>query len=190
MPDRDLPEELKARLSNELSAGAPLRAPLASQARYATVPTAGVPRRRLSGRRVTLAAAALVVLLAAGFAGPPQPRAWLVRTVGNIAGDLGGQATSSSPSPLNPSPAGSSPLGATDDRSPSPKAAETPDGDETPGARQSPEPQESPQPTQSPAPQESPQPTQSPDGGGSSGGGGDQTNPTPSPSPDGSGDGH
>src|SRR5258708_3200268 len=129
MPDRDLREELKARLSAELSSGAPLSAPLASQARYATAAPAGVPQRHLRGRPLTLAAAALVVLLAAAFAGPPQPRAWLVRTVSNIAGNLGGQATTSSPSPGNAPPAASSPVGAPHDSRPSPEAAQTPDRD-------------------------------------------------------------
>jgi len=118
MPDRDLPEELKARLSADLASGAPLNAPLPSQARYATASPAARPQGHLRGRIVTLAAAALVLLLAAAFAGPPQQRAWLVRTVGNIAGDLGAQVSTSSPSPGHSTPAESSPRGSSDDRSP------------------------------------------------------------------------
>jgi hypothetical protein len=181
MPERDLPEELRARLAAELASGVHLSAPLASQARYATgVPAAG-PQRHLRGRVLTLSAAALVVLVAATFAGPPQPRAWLVRTVGNIASGLGAPVGTSSPTPGNPTPAQSSPRGGTDAKSPSPRATEAPDGDETPGSQPSPEPQESPEPAQSP------EPTASPDGGG-----GDHWSPNASPSPaaGGSGDGN
>jgi len=195
MPDRDLPEELKARLSAELMSGAPLNAPLPSQARYATAAPAARPRGHLRGRMITVAAAAVVVLLAAAFAGPPQQRAWLVRTVGNIAGDLGAEVTISSPSPGHSAPAEASPVAGSDDRSPSPG---TPDVDETPGAQESPEPSEPAEPSQtpesheSPEPGGSPQPSQSPNGGDTSGGDGDHSSPSPSPSQDGGGsdDGH
>jgi len=190
MPDRDLPEQLKARLSAELMSGAPLNAPLPSQARYATAAPAARPRGHLRGRMITVAAAAVLVLLAAAFAGPPQQRAWLVRTVGNIAGDLGAEVSISSPSPGHSAPAASSPVGGSDDRSPS---AGTPDVDETPGAQESPEPSEStPESHESPEPGQSPQPSESPDGGGSSGGDGDHSSPSPSSSEDGGGsdDGH
>ena len=195
MPDRDLSKELKARLSAELTSGVPLNAPLPSLARYAMAAPAARPQGHLRGRMVTLAVAALVVLLAAAFAGPPQQRAWLVRTVGNLAGDLGAEVSTSSPSPGHSAPAASSPRGGTDDRSPSPS---TPDADETPGAQESPEPRESAEPSQTPEAQvspeagESPQPSASPDAGGSSGDDGDHSSPTPSPSPDGGGsdDGH
>lgn len=195
MPDRDLPEELKARLSAELTSGAPLSAPLPSQARYATASPAARRQGHLRGRTLALAAAAFVVLLGAAFAGPPQQRAWLVRTVGNLAGDLGAPVSTASPSAGNPTP-DSTPRGGTDDRSPSPE--KSPDGDETPGAHESPEPGQSPEPSQapesheSPEPAQSPEPSEAPDGGGSSSGDGDHSSPSPSPSPDGGGsdDGH
>jgi hypothetical protein len=179
MPDRDLPDELKARLSSELVAGVPLTAPLGSQARYATAAPAAGPLRQVRGR-VLIASAALAILLAAAFAGPPQPRAWLVQTVGNIAGGIGGPASTSSPSPGNPAPAESSPKGSSGEKSPSPRATEPPDADETPGAQPSDEPRQSPEPS------ESPESAGSPDGGGGSG---DHSSPNPSPSPDGGGSG-
>jgi len=174
MPDRDLPEQLKARLADELSSGTPLQAPRASQARYATAVVSTIRPRRMRGRVMTLAAAALVVLLAATFAGPPQPRAWLVRTVGNIAGDK----AAPSPSPINQAQPLTSPS-ASSHRSQAP--------DTTPEQRESPVPDESPEA------HDSPEPSQSPSGGDSSGGDGDQSSPspTPTPSPDGdSDDGH
>lgn len=171
MPDRDLPEELRARLSAELGAGAPLSAPLASNARYASAAPAAVPQRHLRGRVLALGAAALVVLVGATFAGPTQPRAWLVTTVGNIAGDRGAR----SPSPANHTVHTASPS-ATSHRSASPVSA--------------PEQRESPVPGQSPVTHESPEPAESGGEGDSSGGDGDDSSRTASPSPDDSGDGH
>jgi hypothetical protein len=171
MPDLDLPEELKARLSAELAAGAPLSAPLASQARYASAAPAAVPQRHLRGRALALGAAALVVLVGATFAGPTQPRAWLLTTVGNIAGDRGAP----SPSPANQTGHTTSPSAASH---------------RSPPAVSAPEQHESPVPGQSPVTHETPEPTESPAGGDSSGGDGDDSSPTASPSPDDSGDGH
>jgi hypothetical protein len=171
MPDRDLPEKVRTRLSAELASGAPLSAPLASQARYATAAPPAVPRRNLRRRALALGTAALVVLVGATLAGPTQPRAWLVTTVGNIAGDRGAP----SPSPTNQAGTTTSPS-ASSHKSPSPASA--------------PEQRESPAPGQSPPVHESPEPTEAPGGGDSSGGDGDDPSPAPSSSPDGSGDGH
>jgi hypothetical protein len=76
MPDRDLPEHLVARLSDELTSGAPLVAPLPSQARYAragVTPFAARQRWRLI--TATAAAAALVVIAVA--AGATPARQWI-----------------------------------------------------------------------------------------------------------------
>jgi hypothetical protein len=171
MPDRELPEELRARLSAELAAGAPLRAPLASQARYSSAAAAAVPQRHLRGRVLAVGAAALVVLVGATFAGPTPPRAWLVTTVGNIAGDRGAP----SPSPANETGPATSPNAASH-RSPSSTSA--------------PEQRESPVPGESPGAHQSPEPVGSPSGADSSGGDGYESSPTASPSRLASGDGH
>jgi len=165
MPDRELAEELKARLSAELRSGAPLRTPLASQARYATAAAPAVPRRSVHGRLLVVVVASLAVLVVAALAGPPQPRAWLVQSVGNIAGDRGAP----SPSPANQTQSTSSPSDTSSDQSPSPATATVP--------------RESPEPVESPGSHESPEPTQSPSGGETSGGDGDHSSPTPSASP-------
>jgi hypothetical protein len=154
MPERELPEALRARLSAELTSGAPLRAPLASQARYAAAAPPAVPQRSLRAGLLVASAAALAVLAVAALAGPPQPRGWIVQSVGTLAGDRG----ASSPTPSTESQGTISPK-------PSPSHTESPET--------APEPRESPEPGESPGAHESPEPTQSPSSGDSSTGDGD-----------------
>src|SRR5438128_1963635 len=80
MPDRELPEHIRRQLSAGLDGGAPLVAPLPSQARFATLRgSMPAPRWRLRGLTVAVAAAGIVIV---ALAGPPQPRQWLVQSVG------------------------------------------------------------------------------------------------------------
>lgn len=139
MPDRDLPKRLRDQLSASLEVGAPLTAPLPSQARFATVRRAvPTPRWRLRALTVAVAAAGIVVV---AFAGPPQPRQWfstLTRQVGVPAGDV-------SPSPTN-------------QNQPAAQASQQSGRRAAPVA--------SPEPRESPVPRESPEPGESPDGNG------------------------
>ncbi|HLZ95985.1 MAG TPA: hypothetical protein VKT20_11700, partial [Candidatus Dormibacteraeota bacterium] len=96
MPDRELPEDLASQLADELTSGAPLQAPFASQARYATAAAARGGRAHVRGRLVLSGLAALA-LVAATLMGAPQPRHWLIQSVGNI----GGVTVSPSPSPTH-----------------------------------------------------------------------------------------
>jgi uncharacterized membrane protein YgcG len=178
MPDRDLPEHLRKRLGSELETGAPLRSPLASQARYAQAPVAA--SHPLRTRVLGLAAVATVALLALAFVGP-QPRQWVIDSVRTVAHGVG--------VPLGPS------------SSPSPSHGHE---DETPPAKGSPEAtpeQESPEPSASPEAGQSPESSDSPGtsggdhsgtpsspepsdgGGGTSGSDGEHSSPAPSPSP-------
>ena len=162
MPERELSEKLKARLSAELRAGAPFRAPLASQARYATAAAPALPRHSQRLRLAMVATASLAVLVVAALAGPLQPRSWIVQSVGTLAGDRGAPI----PTPVNQSRVTISP---TPGRSPSAETTAAP--------------RESPEPGESPSAHESAQPGQSPSGGDTSTGDGDQSSPSPSPSP-------
>jgi len=185
MPDRELPEQLKAKLAAALAAGTPLKSPLPSQARYADATGADAQRPRVRPRLVALAVASVVMLGVLAFAGPSQPRQWLVQSVGSIARDVGAPVGAPSPSSSGQRPGDSSP-GPSHEATETPEAAETPEGSETPEANASPEPGGTPESS------ESPEPTQSPDGDGSSGGdgGGDHSSTSPSPSPsDGGSDG-
>jgi hypothetical protein len=164
MPERELPEALRARLSAELTSGAPLHAPLASQARYAGAASLAVPRRSLRGGLLVASAAALAVLVVAALAGPPQPRGWIVQSVGMLAGDRGAP----SPTPSIESQGTISPR-------PSPSHAQSPEA--------APEPRESPEPAESPGAHESPEPIQSPSGDQTSTGDGEGSSPSPSTSP-------
>ena len=165
MPDRELPEHLRAKLSEELTSGAPLVSPLPSQARYATAGWRAAPRTPWRLVVAGLSAVGLVVITA--LAGPPQARAWIGQSVGNIAHSVENGGRSSEPSPSAPA----SPL------TESPEASPTLHPNETPSTepRESPEPSRSPQQHESPEPEDSPRP--SPSGGGAS--------PGPSPSPSG-----
>ena len=178
MPERELPEQIRRRLSAALEAGAPLVAPLPSQARFATLHGA-TPSFRWRLRALTVATAAAGIALVA-FAGPPQSRQWVVQTVNGISKQVGIPAGSVSPSPrdesttsgqqeLNePTESPEAPEATAEPRE-SPEPAESPDGDDTP---------------QSGPGQPQSSPTAEPSDGG--GGGGDHS-PEPSPSSGGGG---
>jgi len=157
MPERELPEHLASQLSEELTSGAPLRAPLASQARYATAAAAQSSRAHV-GARLVLSGLAALALVAATLLGAPQPRQWLIQSVGNLGGTF-----SPSPSPAHQfqEPHPTEPV-----ESPaSPEPSETPETHESPEPSQSPEPGESPQPTSSPESDGGGHPTASPSAG-------------------------
>ena len=180
MPDRELPDHLKDRLSAALTSGAPLRSPLPSQARYAIAAGAAAPKAHLRVRLLTSAAAAFAIVALVVAAGPQQPREWILQTVGNLAKGVGAPIGPStpSPSPEKHTPAAShSPAGSPEETSPSP---------ETPEATESPEASPSPEPSHSPEGEPSPSSTAQPSDGG---GGGDHSTASPSPTSD-SGDGH
>jgi hypothetical protein len=170
MPDRELPDDLKARLSAELIAATPLQAPLASQARYATAAAAGEREGFSTGHRwATAGVAALTLLLLTLVAVPP-----ILNTVGNRGHNVVTPLTTPSASQQpaeSPTPANASP---------SPEPSESPEPSDTPGSPESPEPGDSPQPVQSPQPHDSPEPSISPESGGGDNGG---SSPSPSPSP-------
>lgn len=176
MPDRELPEHLRARLSADLMSGAPLASPLPSQARYARG-AAEAPRSHPRGRLVAAAAAGLALLVIAATVGPSQSRHWIGQSVGSIVNHVklpGGQATA--PPTNSPPAAASHPAGGAPTPRESPDGARSPEPSEASEPTNSPEPQESPEP----APQGSPEPSQAPDNDGDGG--------SPSPTPSG-GDG-
>jgi hypothetical protein len=166
MPDRELPENLRAQLSSELEQGAPLTSPLPMQARYTRLAGASPVRAQVRGRLVAAAIAACALIAVAAFAGPPQARAWIGQSMGNI---VRGVENSTGTAPASPSP------GRTPDDSHQGEGRPAPA--ETPEANESPEPSESQEPAQTPESGESPEPTQSPDGDDHGG------SPSPSPSP-------
>src|SRR5690349_21308994 len=97
MPDRELSKRIRRQLSAALEGGVPLVAPLPAQARFATLPGAmPSPRWRLRALTVAVAAAGIVVV---AFAGPPQPREWVVQSVNGISKQVGIPAGSATPSP-------------------------------------------------------------------------------------------
>ncbi len=101
MPDRDLSRHILRQLSAALDGGAPLIAPLPSQARFATLRGAmPSPRWRLRALTVAVAAAGVVVV---AFAGPSQPREWVVQSVNGISKQMGIPAGSATPSPKDES---------------------------------------------------------------------------------------
>ncbi len=161
MPDRELSRHIRRQLSAALDGGAPLIAPLPSQARFAALGGAmPSPRWRLRALTVAVAAAGIVVV---AFAGPSQPREWVVQSVNGISKQVGIPAGSATPSPKNESATS---------------------GQKKPNApTQSPEataePVESPEPAESPEPSESQQPAGAEPSDES--GGGDHS-PEPSPS--------
>jgi len=155
MPDRDLSMHIRRQLSAALDGGAPLIAPLPSQARFAALLGAMPPPRwRLRALTVAVAAAGIV---AVAFAGPPQPREWVVQSVNGISKQVGIPAGSATPTPKNES--------ATSGQKKPNAPTESPEATAEPG--ESPEPAESQQP-----------PVSEPIDGG---GGGDHS-PEPSPS--------
>ena len=172
MPDRELPKHVRRQLSAALDGGAPLTAPLPGQARFATRPGAmPSPRWRLRALTVAVAGAGIVVV---AFAGPPQPREWVVQSVNGISKQVGIPAGAATPSPqeeptrssqVKPGVPTESPEApeATTEPVGSPEPTESPDGDDT-------------QPAQ---PQSSPTPEPS-DGGGGDGGGDHSPEPSPS----------
>jgi hypothetical protein len=101
MPDRDLSRHVRRQLSAALDGGAPLTAPLPSQARFAALRGA-IPSPRWRLRALTVAVAA-VGIVAVAFAGPPQPREWVVQSVNGISKHVGIPAGSATPSPKNES---------------------------------------------------------------------------------------
>jgi len=155
MPDRDLSQHIRRQLSAALDGGAPLIAPLPSQARFAALRGAmPSPRWRLRALTVAVAAAGIVVV---AFAGPSQPREWVVQSVNGISKQVGIPAGSATPTPKNES--------ATSGQKKPNAPTESPEATAEPG--ESPEPAESQQP-----------PVSEPIDGG---GGGDHS-PEPSPS--------
>jgi len=98
MPDRVLPEHVQRRLSAALESGTPLTAPLASQARYASLLGGALPAARWRARAL-IVGVALAGVVAIAFAAPPQPRTWIVQSVGHFAQDVGVPAAGTSPSP-------------------------------------------------------------------------------------------
>ena len=101
MPDRELSRHIRRQLSAALDGGAPLIAPLPSQARFAALGGAmPSPRWRLRALTVAVAAAGIVVV---AFAGPPQPREWVVQSVNGISKQMGIPAGAAAPSPKNES---------------------------------------------------------------------------------------
>jgi hypothetical protein len=153
MPDRDLPWHIRRQLSAALDGGAPLIAPLPSQARFAALRRAmPSPRWRLRALTVAVAAAGIVVV---AFAGPSQPREWVAQSVNGISKQVGIPAGSATPTPKN---------------------EPTTSGQKKPNA-----PTESPEataePVESPEPTESQQPPEPSDESG-----GDDHSPEPSPS--------
>ena len=173
MPERELAERLRLRLSAELTAGTPLSAPLPAQGRYAreSVPPAG---RHVRGRLVAAATAACALLVVAAFAGPAEARQWIGTSVDNIVQTVerGGAPAPSSPSPAGTTRNGQPGTNATEHESPEPTVSPATGG--SPEPRESPEPAQSPSDHESPEPSPSPEPSDSPDGGhDGSGGGGD-----------------
>jgi hypothetical protein len=172
MPERELSEQVRRRLSAALDAGSPLVAPLPSQARFATLQGA-TPSPRWKLRALTVAAAAAGIAVVA-FAGSPQPRQWVVQTVNGITKQVGIPAGSVSPSPRDESTT-----------SGQQKENEPTESPEAPEATQ--EPRESPEPAESPdgddTLQTGPgQPQPSPTAESSDGGGGGDHSPEPTPS--------
>ena len=101
MPDRELSRHIRRQLSAALDGGAPLIAPLPTQARFAALRGAmPSPRWRLRALTVAVAAAGIV---AVAFAGPSQPREWVVQSVNGISKQVGIPAGSAAPSPKNES---------------------------------------------------------------------------------------
>lgn len=175
MPDRELPQQLRQRLSASLEGGSPLVAPLASQARFATLRGAvPAPRWRLRALTVAVAAAGIV---AVALAGPPQPRQWFVQSVDDITRQVGIPAGAASPSPAQSGPTTSGQRGSSHE---SPEPSESPEADEQPQAGESPEPKESPEQSGSPESGEGPEP--SPTSEPTEDGGGGDHSPEPSPS--------
>ena len=172
MPDRELPEHLVSRLSSDLVSGAPLRAPLASQARYATAAGPAAVGRFHIGARLAISGLAAVALVAATLAAAPQPRQWLIQSVDNLAG------APSSPTPSPKHPVDQAEPSAPVESTAAPEPSESPEAQESPEPGESPEPRESPEPGQSPEPRESPEPSSSPDSdGGDHGDGGRSPSP-------------
>ncbi len=167
MPDRVLPGHVESRLAEALESGAPLRAPLPSQARYASLHAGAMPAPRWHVRALTVAVA-IAGIVAVAFAAPPQQRSWIVQSVGSIAHSVGVPAAAASPSP---------------DERESPDAAKSPEAHEGAAPAESPEPRQSAEPTgTSDGDHPEPSPTSGPTGGGSDGGHGGDSSPQPSPS--------
>jgi len=156
MPDRELPEDVRRRLSAALESGAPLITPMPSQARFA-VPTGAMPAPRWRLRALTVAVAVAGIVVVA-LAGPPQTREWVVQSVNGISKQVGIPAGATTPSPKDESATSGQKEPKVTTRSP-----------------------EAPEATAEPAePQSSPTPELSDGGGGSDGG--DDHSPGPSPS--------
>jgi hypothetical protein len=98
MPDGNIQPHLTSRLTATLTAGAPLRAPLVSQARYAR-PAASSSSTNPIWRTASLGGAALAALMLVALAGPQEPRGWLLQSIGSVALNDGAQVGQSMPSP-------------------------------------------------------------------------------------------
>jgi len=165
MPDRDLSKHIRRQLSAALDGGAPLTAPLPSQARFAALRGA-VPSPRWRLRALTVAVAAVGIVVVA-LAGAPQPREWVVQSVNGISKRVGIPAGSATPSPKDES--------ATSGQKEPDATIESPEATAEPG--ESPEPAESQQsPVSEPSDgsgggDQSPEPTPSSGDGGSDSGG-------------------
>lgn len=165
MPERVLESRVRYRLSAALERGAPLVAPTASQARYATM-RGPMPSPRWRVRALTIAVAAVGIVVVA-FVGPQQSRDWVVQSVNAISKEVGMPAGSVTPSPSENSTASGGKNRSTPGQSPAAHTATaepagSPEADGTPQSG----------PAQQ---QSSPNPEPRDDGG--------DRWPTPSPSP-------
>ncbi len=161
MPERELPEHLKARLSDELTSGSPLTSPQPAQARYAHLATT-VAMRHVRRRLLTAGAAAAALIVVGSVAAPSQAKRWIGDSVGNITHSVGGRERAT-PTPVAPSPqpAHETPAEPSESAEPTPsnEPRESPEPSESAEPRESPEPSASPRPSQSPEPSESPEPS-------------------------------
>ncbi len=168
MPERELPRNLRQRLSASLENGARLAAPSPAQARYATL-RGVLPPARWRFRALTAVAAAAGIVVVA-LAGAPESRTWLVNSVNDITRQVV-PAGSVTPSPSSEGTITTGQVGSSH-KSPEPR--------ELPEATEEPEPAGAPEPAESTGSDEHPQasPTAEPS---DDSGGGDRS-PEPSPS--------
>jgi hypothetical protein len=177
MSEREVSLELRQRLAAALYAGARLRAPLPSQARYAIAD--GHRGSTVRARLLALAAVAALVLGLLAVVGPQQPRVWIEQKVTKAIQDVG--------IPLQPSRSSHKPGVAA--ASSKPIAAENPQAGPKDNAAHSDsrgpsESSDSPHGPVAGAPP-APEPTQGPEPGDGGGGrGGDHSAPPETPSPD------
>ncbi|GAC1656232.1 MAG: hypothetical protein NVS9B1_11100 [Candidatus Dormibacteraceae bacterium] len=168
MADDPLPGRVSNRLRDELEAP-PLRAPLASQARFASMPPPR-PRPALRGVAAGFAlGAAFVIVLGAASTGSPRPAVWLSRAVTSAERITEALTPPAEPIRGTPSPPEVSPSGGGGQAPVLPFVVTTPAA--RPG-QSSPEPQ--PSPSESPEVEHESSTAPSPSG---------SPRPSPSPSP-------